>query len=60
MLKSSWIIKDTQRLEIYSFFKPIVDTTNTLYYSVVKYLSPLWNSLTESQVSVEDSFEYPK
>ena len=60
MLKSSWIIKDTQRLEIYSFFSPIVDTTNTLYYSVVKNLSPLWNSLTESQVSVKDSFEYPK
>ena len=60
MLKSSWIIKDTQRLEIYSFFSPIVDTTNTLYYSVVKYLSPLWNSLTENQVSVKDSFEYPK
>ena len=48
------------RLEICSFFSSIVDTTNTLYYSVVKYLSPLWNSLTENQVSVKDSFVSPK
>ena len=35
---------------------PIIDTANTPYYSISKFLSNLLNSLTENQFVVTDSF----
>ena len=38
-------------------FRPIVDTTCTVYYGVGKYLSNLLNPLTLNEYSLKDSFE---
>ena len=38
-------------------FRPIVNTTCTVYYGVGKYLSNLLNSLTLNEYSLKDSFE---
>ena len=37
-------------------FRPIIDTTNTLYYRISKFLSNLLNPSTENQYVVRDSF----
>ena len=37
-------------------FRPIIDTTNTPYYGISKFLSNLLNPLTENQYVVKDSF----
>ena len=37
-------------------FRPIIDTTNTPYYGISKFLSNLPNPLTENQNVVKDSF----
>ena len=37
-------------------FRPIIDTTNTPYYGVSKFLSNLLNPLTENQYVAKDSF----
>ena len=36
--------------------RPIIDTTNTPYYGISKFLSNLLNPLTENQYVVKDSF----
>ena len=38
-------------------FRPIIDTTNTLHYSVGKFLTCLLSPLTQNESSVKDSFE---
>ena len=38
-------------------FRPIVDTTCTVYYGIGKYLSNLLNPLTLNEYSLKDSFE---
>ena len=38
-------------------FRPIIDTTGTLYYDVGKYLAKLLKPLTESEFSLKDSFD---
>ena len=38
-------------------FRPIVDTTNTTHYNVGKYLSNLFNPLTQNRFSLSDSFQ---
>ena len=37
-------------------FRPIIDTTNTPYYGISKFLSNLLNPVTENQFVVKDSF----
>lgn len=37
-------------------FRPIIDTTNTPYYGISKFLSSLLNSLTENEYVVQCSF----
>ena len=37
-------------------FRPIINTTNTPYYGISKFLSNLLNPLTENQYVVKDSF----
>ena len=41
-------------------FKPNIDTTNTPYYNISKFLSNLLNPLTENQFAVKDSFTAEK
>ena len=38
-------------------FRPIIDTTNTPYYEVGKFLTSLLEPLTKNQYVVKDSFE---
>ena len=38
-------------------FRPIIDITGTIHYSVGKYLSELLNPLTQSMYTVKDSFD---
>ena len=38
-------------------FGPVVDTTNSPYYGIGKYLSSLLNPLTHNDKSVKDTFE---
>ena len=38
-------------------FRPIVDTTNTTHYNVGKFLSNLFNPLTQNRFSLSDSFQ---
>ena len=40
-----------------SLFLTIVDTTNTLYYGVGKFLTNLLNPLTQNEYTVKDLFE---
>ena len=37
-------------------FRPIIDTTNTPYYGISKFLTNLLNPFTENQYVVKDSF----
>ena len=38
-------------------FRPIVDTTNTPYYEIAKFLANLLNLLTLNEFTVKDSFD---
>ena len=38
-------------------FRPIVNTTGTVYYGVGKYLSKLLNPLTQNEYTLKDSFD---
>ena len=43
--------------QIVSSFRPIIDTTGTTHYSVVKYLSELLNPLTHNDYSSKYAFD---
>ena len=48
--------KTHQHYELLPKFRPIIDTTNTPYYGISKFLSNLLNPLIENEYIVQDTF----
>ena len=51
------LLKTHKKFEVLPPFRPIVDTTNTPYYGIVKFLANLLNPLTLNDFTVKDSFD---
>ena len=55
--RANSLLKRHKLFEHLPKFGPIIDTANTPYYSISKFLSNFLNSLTENQFVVKDSFK---
>ena len=55
--RANGLLKTHKKIDVLPPFKPTVDTTNTLYYDIAKFLANLLKPLTLNDYNVKDSLD---